>query len=505
MSLIIGLDISSRSVRVAVLENDRQRPTIRHCYSLSLQGDIMKDGVIAKPAVLAKLVADSFRQKGIHPESVSACVRAPHALMRLIRLPYMSKTEYRFAIEKEAGQYTIFQNKETVIDLAPIEEITEEGVRKSNVLFAVVPKDIPESYSSFAHAMRVELTDIDMRALAIMRSLSQTNLKIPFTQTAMLAILDEESIDIMTLKGNKLRFIHAAKLDLSEFKQKPWEFLDKITSALRLSLSFYQEKFAGGEEISKIVIATLCVEYAGLYSKLHERFSDISMEAAAGIEGVLAIPKGLSGDDLERMNTIYLGAIGAALHDVEAISFPTRLNLISYDYMRRMTIARHIALAGISLAVIALVMLLLSGVVYLKASKTDKRIDAIEQALKAPNAAFAKVVSLRKMIRISENDLLRASGAISRVDITPWHLIIADTLASVPSGSRVLSLSLMRSGEMVIIGEALNEEAMYKYIKQLRDLRHFSKVELSSSKSAKLDQLETVRFTVNCYTAKKNK
>ena len=498
MNAVAGLDISSKFIRVAILECSADKMDITSFYSIATPAGSIRDGTIIKPKQIAALLKDSFSKRGIRPDRASFTVSSPYALMRLIRLPHMLEKEYRFAIEKEVSQYTIFQDKDMVIDLSSVEEIMEEGVRKSNVLFAVVPKEISLSYSSLANLLGCELVNIDVTALAIIRVLTQTNLNISFSDTAMLAILDVESLDIVVMKGSKPRFVHTAKIDLAEFQSNPDEFVAKLISAVKLALSFYQEKFAGGESVSKVVLCALNPEYRDIGVTLAGSLSDMAVETAGDIGKIFKLRKGLTKDELAGLNSEFLPAIGSAVSEAKNMCMPAELSLISAEYFKKIAMARQFVFGGILLGFITLMLLMGNSVLYLKIKSVISRADGMQKQLEKAPLPNEKIINLREGMRISENALLEKSAFITGVEITPWHIIIAETLSRLSNGLRVISMSTDRPEEMTVIGEAYSEDAIYKYIKNLRALNYFVKVELRSSQSAKEDDKELLRFNITC-------
>jgi hypothetical protein len=316
----------------------------------------------------------------------------------------------------------------------------------------------------------------------------------------MLAILDRESLDIMVLKTNKPRFVHTAKIDFNEYKKSPGEFTAKITSALKLALSFYQEKFAGGESIEKIVFAVLCADYDETREMLGGNISGVKVEGLSGIDREYKTRKGLTKEEIRELNTAYLGAIGCVsdLKDDKKEDFAMRFSLVPDKYYKKVNLMKQVYASLGIFALISIFILGLNAFYYLKVRNLIRRARESNIELVQSPREMKEAQALNEKIRSAELSFLEAANFIRKTEVTPWHMIISDSLTRVPEGLKVTTIGSSGAARMAVNGMAFSEESIYEYINRLRAGGYFSSVELKSSKNVSREDGQLLNFKIGC-------
>jgi type IV pilus assembly protein PilM len=174
---VLGLDIETQGIKIVELKKTSLGIELVRAKILPLPDNSLKDGVIVGPKSIAKAIKDFIESNNILTKKAVGVINPSLALVRLLRIPFMSEAEMRTILESEANQYIDFKHKEKVIDFCLLEEINEEGIKKVNVLFAAALKEVINTFIQVAEETNLELTTIDVANLAVIRTLYGVNIK----------------------------------------------------------------------------------------------------------------------------------------------------------------------------------------------------------------------------------------------------------------------------------------------------------------------------------------
>lgn len=497
-SSVLGLDISSDFIKIAELELTQEGVKINSFGSTKTPPESIKEGVIVNPKSVADAISALLSKNGIQTKNVIASARSPHALLRLSRLPFMSEEQLRVALQREIAQYTVFKGKDPKFDTHIVEEMTEAGARKINVLFAVISKKLCDSYLKTLELAGLDLTSIDISTLAILRSLSGTTLKTSGMRATMLVSVNQEGIDMCILKGEKIRFCHTIKIDTGQVAKDADGFVDKIVSAFKLVLNFYQAKYAGGEEISRMVLTCDSYPCLTLKEKLGQILKDVNIEIGNPAGNIKINENRISPDKAKQLSS-FTCAMGCALQVEWLSSYPVRLNLIPRERFEKAELTKATRFLNIMLGTTLAIFLVLIATLFTNNKVLQHKDYELRQELEKRNPLLMKVNSIfnerEEVEKLIESRLMFLS-AVSFATV-PWDSILINALAKVPKGLWVVRI-ISEGNNIRIAGRASSEEPIYKFIKSMNNSFYFISAKLIASQNMQVEDREELEFLIGC-------
>ena len=494
---ILGIDISDDFISLAEVESVLKNIKINAFGKTQIPPESVKNGVITNPAAISDAILKLVSENNVDTKKCIFSISSPNTLLRLERLPFMNEEQVRMALQKKISAYTAFKDKEIVFDLYTVEEVSDEGVRKINVLWGAATKEVCDSCVNMAKMAGLDLLAIDIKELAVLRSLSRTSLKVSGLETTLVLEINSGTLEIFILKGNKIRFCQTVKVDIDMDKEKD-RFVDKLSSAITFVLNFYQTKYAEGDRVSKMLL--VCDKEMGtdFREKLKEKLKDISIEAA-NPAGEAATDKKIDQAKIGEL-IFFAAAIGSALHSLSFTSYPIRFNLIPRERLEKAALNKLIKYLNILLGAVLGIYIMISSVVFLNNRSLQRQVDALQEKLNKPEPIIAKANLLFDEKINMDKEIANRSKYLEDVFFSsiPWDRVISYAMAKVQADMYFMDISGDRSG-LNIKGKAYSEKAIFRCIELLKNSFYFNKVRLASSGDvAAEDGRKMIEFMIVC-------
>jgi type IV pilus assembly protein PilM len=235
---IVGLDIGTSSVKVAQLKQSGNQ------WQLVSMGmaDIPKEAIDsknqdAKRAALIETIRKVLKTSGIKTKRVVTSLSGDSAIIRYVKLPFMTVEELRSAIPREAEQYIPLNIDQVVLDFQILGEAQEDGQRKLDVLLIASKVEVVDQHLSLLKSSGLTPMIIDVDAFALQNAYEINRLE-SSEETVALVNMGASLTNINILEGSNTRFtrdIPVAGNELTEEIQK--EFNLKFSEAEELKKS----------------------------------------------------------------------------------------------------------------------------------------------------------------------------------------------------------------------------------------------------------------------------
>ncbi|MFC1618095.1 type IV pilus assembly protein PilM [Patescibacteria group bacterium] len=295
-----GLDISDSSVKIMMLH--KKGSLIR---PLSFGAEIFSRGIVVKdeikePAKLAEIIKQTIEKakpQAINTPYVIASLPESKSFIRMFDLPPMKKEEIPAAVKWEAEQHIPMSIDQVEMDwqIMDHEKKTKKGkfletkkpeekARSHRILLTAAPKDIVSPTVEVLKQAGLQPVALEIESISTARScisptLAQQNVMIvdigtnrsgisilnsgliEFTSSLAMAGVDITQ-NIMRLSGLSFAEAEKAKISfgLDQAKQQPVilqaidETLKKITSEIRNTISYHQERSENEDKIGHILL-----------------------------------------------------------------------------------------------------------------------------------------------------------------------------------------------------------------------------------------------------------
>src|SRR4030042_7021150 len=319
---ILGLEIAPEGVRLLELKKAGQGISLVRAEILAVSAEFFKNGIISDAKSIAKVIKDYLEARNILAKKMVGVINPSLTLVRLVRIPFMSEIEMKSMLEAEANQYVDFKNKEKVIDFCLLEEINEEGIKKVNVIFAAVLKNIIDGFIQIAQEANLDLIGIDASLLATIRALYGVNIKPASAEPLMLVVINPKDIQLCILKGNRPRFLHTVEIDIKEFVATKEEFLERLVFSAKLVLNYYGRAIHGQEDIHSIVVSVNDISLKDIDKELTARLPGFVVEKANPLGRLKIDESNLSAEKKEEINLGFAALIGASLRTEDPADYP---------------------------------------------------------------------------------------------------------------------------------------------------------------------------------------
>lgn len=495
---VLGLDIESQGIKIVELKKTTQGIELVQAKILPIPADCLKEGVIVEPKSIGRVLKEFIEANNILTRKAVAVMEPSLTLLRLLRIPFMSEEETKTILETEANQYVDFKHKAKVIDFCLLEEISEEGIKKVNVLFAASLKEAVNAFIQIAEEADLELIGIDVSALAIIRTLYGTNIRPSSLEPVMLVIIDKENIQLCILKSNRLRFLHAVKIDIKEFITARQEFIERLIFSIKLALNFYSRAIYGQEEIQRIIVNINKPSLKDIDKELVPKLEGLSVEKAEPLARLKVDNTLFSESAKEEIGLAFTPLIGAALRPEDSVDYPLSLNLIPPERQQRLLINKELNLYASSLTVLLTIFVVSAGFFGINNLLIERRINELNRQLEETTVAIDKLIQEgTKSVDLNKR-INEASQIITEVNKNRYVLsssLLAKVMVLVPEGLWLTDISgEAQEKSLNLAGNALGEKYIFEYVNSLVDTGHFNKVDPVFSKSAEA----TLHFLIKC-------
>ena len=198
-----GLDIGTKSVKVIQLKG-------RSLLSFGLEE--LPSPEPAEKATIIKAIRKIIDENRIKTNKVVACVSGPSINVRYLRMPKMPEEELSEAIKWEAKKYITMDPKEAIMDHLVLGEVTEEGVKKAEIVMAAAPRGLVQDRISLIQGAGLVPLAVDVVPFALWRSI-----KMKKEETVTLIDIGAGITDINIVERGILHFSRDISLAGNDF------------------------------------------------------------------------------------------------------------------------------------------------------------------------------------------------------------------------------------------------------------------------------------------------
>ncbi len=497
---VLVIEIVEDGIKILELGLANGAPEVLLFKKIGLAANPTEEGIVTNPKLLADTISAFLKEKKVLTNKAIVLVDSCNVFTRISRLAHgLSDEQIRFNLEAELNQYEKFSEKDSAIDFRKIEEISEEGEKKINVLFVAALKVFTGSYHKAMELAGLDLIGMDVPIFSIMRLLEGVDFKASSLDVTLLIFIGERDLQMCILKGNRPRFLHSIDLDTNEYKKNKNDFLDSLVSSIRLVVNFYQERYLHGEEITRIIVFSADAKFKTIYKQLQEKLPQIPIQLPDSLAKVTVdTDKIRPGEDslkvLDEIKFDFSCLLGSALK-VKNEDVPFDVDLLRVDRLFRTGRLNEMRLLSVSLGFILTVIVIISSSLFIKIYNIEKKIARLDNKLQAPSEQLSKALGIKTRMDSLDRQVAEALSIRQGAKKLPYFDVIAEASILVPDGLWLTEISLKEPYEYLIIaGEAKTEQPIFSYISNFSKSDYFGTVELVSCKS----EIETIKFSLRC-------
>lgn len=257
---IIGLDIGSRTLKVAEVADAKQEYVLKKFGMTDIEPGLIEDGTIKNPEEVADAIRKLFKMYKIKDSNVATSIGGYSIIVKTITIQAAEEDKLHEQIHSEAESYIPFDVSDVNLDFQVIGE-SEESPGQTDVLLVAAKKEIVNDYASLIQMAGLTPYIMDVDAFAL-QNIYEANYD---TEEGNVALIDigANKTTLNILKGNKSVLIRDVSLGCGQIT-------GQIVSVLDCSVEEAEQMFHGTEpdsippkeliEIIAGVIADWCTE-----------------------------------------------------------------------------------------------------------------------------------------------------------------------------------------------------------------------------------------------------
>lgn len=258
---------------------------------------------------IVALVKDELRRNKIEAKEAYICLAGQDLIIRNFDIPLLPHNELENAVFFESKKYIPFKTEELVYDF----QLKPDKANKRNfVIYEAIKKETLDRYFSIASQLNIKAGIIEYSAFSVFRFLKLTGVNCKGVVAVVTADLKEEDeINFLVLDNGFPLFSRDVALSNTaasvEAKGPEGTAIDKLKTEIRLSLDYYNRKFAT-KKIEKVffVSSQECALELEAFAKdvgLNGEHVDITKYIGKSVPFSLSFVKGFGSSLLKTIRT----------------------------------------------------------------------------------------------------------------------------------------------------------------------------------------------------------
>jgi len=257
---LVGLDIGSRSVKVAEIVDSKSGPKLKRFGMADIPAGAIEDGAISDPATAAEIIRQLFKSSNVRESNVAVSIGGYSVIVKKINVQTMAEEQLQETIHFEAEQYIPFDISDVNLDFQILGE-NENNPNQMSVFLVAAKKEMVNDYINLVTQAGLNPCIVDVEAFAL-QNIFEANYDMADENVALIDIgASKTSLNI--LKGNSSVFMRDVALGCLQVNQKIMSLLDcSYDQAELLKLGEASNKMSADElnQITTSVVTDWCTE-----------------------------------------------------------------------------------------------------------------------------------------------------------------------------------------------------------------------------------------------------
>jgi type IV pilus assembly protein PilM len=251
---LVGLDIGSRSVKVAEIIDTKNGPKLKRFGMADIPAGTIEDGAISDPDTAAETIRQLFKSSNIKETNVAVSIGGYSVIVKKINVQTMPEEQLQETIHFEAEQYIPFDISDVNLDFQILGE-NENNPNQMSVFLVAAKKEMVNDYINLVTLAGLSPCIIDVEAFAL-QNIFEANYDIQDENVALIDIgASKTSLNI--LKGSSSVFMRDVALGCLQINQKIMSLLDCSYEQAELLKFGEVSKKMSAEELKQIIAAVV--------------------------------------------------------------------------------------------------------------------------------------------------------------------------------------------------------------------------------------------------------
>lgn len=257
---LVGLDIGSRTLKLAEIIDSKAGSTLKNFSTIDIEPGLIEEGSVRDPETVSRYIRELFKSTKLKDKNVAISIGGYSVIVKKINVQTMTEEELHETIHFEAEQYIPFDISEVNLDFQILGE-SEHNPNQMNVLLVAAKKEMISEYINLMKMAKLHPRIIDVDAFAL-QNIFNLNYSLEDENIALIDIgASKTSLNI--LKDNVSEFMRDVSLGCEQIN-------DKIASTVGCTIEETEAIKLGEEsdlisakdlkEIVESVVTDWCIE-----------------------------------------------------------------------------------------------------------------------------------------------------------------------------------------------------------------------------------------------------
>jgi type IV pilus assembly protein PilM len=251
---LVGLDIGSRSVKVAEITETKNGRKLRRFGMADIPPGAIEDGAISDTETVAQVIRQLLKSANIKATNVALSIGGYSVIIKKINVQTMPEEQLQETIHFEAEQYIPFDISDVNLDFQLLGKV-ENNPSQMSVFLVAAKKEMVNDYVNLATLVGLTPCIVDVEAFAL-QNIFEANYDIQGENVALIDIgASKTSLNI--LKDNSSVFMRDVALGCIQINQKIMSMLDCSYDQAELIKFGEPSKKLSADELKQIISAVV--------------------------------------------------------------------------------------------------------------------------------------------------------------------------------------------------------------------------------------------------------
>ena len=455
-----------------------------------LDGGIVNDGLIVHTEMIAEKIRDFIKTRRTKTHKAIISLSCSTVRLTPSEFPAQTNEQLQKQVEEQVGKYGLFAGERIVFDYCVFEQMTQSS-NKQTVLQAITTRQISDACLEVAKKAGLDLVRIEPAVLPIIK-LAFNKQAAASEGVSLLLALDSASANLSVFENGLPQLCQNLTIGIKDLSQGK-DGSTCLTVQMKTVLEFARSITDSQQLVLKVAAACNSEKLRVITEQIKQSLNDVTVEQIDCSQFTKEFD--LQGTDGGK---VPFFALTSALTTFGGSAFDGQLNLISKESLTILKTRKEMSLTA--KAIVAVVLLSIAALVPLKMkiNNVEAGCAVIEAKVAETIPISNKISGLKKHIK-QLNEGLSAYGKTSKelIDI-PWAKALQVIGDAVPDGVRIVDILTTDSGDFTLLGEALAERYVYKFVKELQNNEFIENAKVEEIEYDNTNATSIVDYKITC-------
>ena len=487
---ILGIHIDDDFLNIVHLGQTANGLQVHNWTAECLEAGIVKDGLIIDGQAVTQKIRNFVKADKLKPRKAVMSLSCSAVRLKPSEFPTQTDDQLQKQVEDQIGKYGLFGGERIVFDYCVFEQMAQ-SFNKQTVLQAVTTRQISDACLEVARKAGLDLVRIEPAVLPIIK-LAFNKRTAASEGVSLLLALDSASGNLSVFKNDLPQLcqnLSVGTKDLSQDKDSFTCLIEQMKAVLEFARSLTDSK----QLVLKVAATCDSEKLQVITEQIKQSLNDVIVEQIDCSQ--ITKEFDLQGTD---GGQVPIFALSSALTAFGVSALEGQLNLISKESLTILKTRKEMSLTA--KAIVAVVLLSIAALVPLKMkiNNVEAGSGVIEAKVAETIPISKKITGLKKQIK-QLNEGLSAYGKTSKglIDI-PWAKALQVIGNAVPDGVRIINILSTDSGDFTLLGEALAERCVYKFVKELQNSEFIQNAKVEEIEYDNTNAASIVDYKITC-------